>query len=170
MQNANKPDSQKLTKPLLEELAKVIEYQAGWAVVEVELKSACNHCSSNDNCGTSTIAKAFSVKTQRFSVASDEVLHPGDMLKVGLPESVIIQAAALVYLLPLLGLFLVGGLGLFLAQLIGIDKNLSSMLFGVVGAYAFWRLGKNVATRLEQDAQPIIIQNLGQQVELSVKK
>lgn len=151
---------------LMEELARVVEYQSGWVMVEVELKSACNHCSSSENCGTFAVAKAFSVKTQRFAIASDKSYQQGDMLKLGLPESVIIKAAALVYLLPLLGLFMFAALGHVLGLGLALDTNTSAMLMALIGSVLSWRIGKYFAHRIEADAQPVIISNLGQQVDL----
>ena len=87
--------SESSTSTMMEEIARVVDYQQGWVTVEVELKSACNHCASSENCGTSTIAKAFSVHTQRFSLPSERPCHSGDLLKIGLPESVIIKAGCL---------------------------------------------------------------------------
>ncbi|GGP52634.1 sigma E factor positive regulatory protein RseC [Shewanella algicola] len=149
---------------MMEEIARVVDYQQGWATVEVELKSACNHCASSENCGTSTIAKAFSVKTQRFSLPADKACQQGDLLKVGLPESVIIKAAALVYLLPLLGLFVFATFGHILALGLDIDTNTSAMVFAVIGASIAWMIGKRLATKLEAQASPVIIAYLGQEV------
>ena len=166
---SNRPKfAERQPKPssLLEELAKVVDYQHGWVMVEVELKSACNHCANNENCGTSAVAKAFSVKTQRFSIASEQPYAKNDMLKLGLPESVIIQAAALVYLLPLLGLFLFAGIGHLLAFGLELDTNLSAMILALFGAALSWRIGKYFAHKIEANAQPVIISNLGQQVDL----
>lgn len=149
---------------MMEEIARVVDYQQGWATVEVELKSACNHCASSENCGTSTIAKAFSVKTQRFSLPADKPCQQGDLLKVGLPESVIIKAAALVYLLPLLGLFMFAIFGHILAVGLDMNTNTSAMLFAVIGASIAWIIGKRLAAKLEAQASPVIIAYLGQEV------
>ncbi|GGP40577.1 sigma E factor positive regulatory protein RseC [Shewanella saliphila] len=149
---------------MMEEIARVVDYQQGWATVEVELKSACNHCASSENCGTSTIAKAFSVKTQRFSLPADKPCQEGDLLKVGLPESVIIKAAALVYLLPLLGLFVFATFGHILALGLDINTNTSAMVFAVIGASIAWIIGKRLAAKLEAQASPVIIAYLGQEV------
>jgi len=73
--------SESSTSTMMEEIARVVDYQLGWVTVEVELKSACNHCASSENCGTTTIAKAFSVHTQRFSLPSEKPYHSGDLLK-----------------------------------------------------------------------------------------
>ena len=151
---------------MMEEIARVVDYQDGWATVEVELKSACNHCASSDNCGTSTVAKAFSVKTQRFSLPADKPCREGDLLKVGLPESVIIKAAALVYLLPLLGLFVFALLGQLLASGLDLNTNAFAMIFGAFGAGLAWFIGKRFANQLEKDASPVVIAYLGQEVAI----
>ncbi|MGX9463631.1 SoxR reducing system RseC family protein [Shewanella sp. A14] len=149
---------------MMEEIARVVDYQQGWVTVEVELKSACNHCASSENCGTSTIAKAFSVKTQRFSLPTDKPCREGDLLKVGLPESVIIKAAALVYLLPLSGLFIFATFGHLLAAGLAFDTNVSAMVFGALGAVFAWSIGKRLANKIEVNASPVIIAYLGQEV------
>ncbi|NKF50948.1 SoxR reducing system RseC family protein [Shewanella sp. WXL01] len=149
---------------MMEELAHVLAYQNGWAQVEVQIKSACNHCSNQDNCGTSTIAKAFSVKTQQFSIASKQPCQPGDMLKIALPESVVIKSAALVYLLPLFGLLGFGLLGQFLAQLAQFNPDVAAMLFGFAGGFISWLGAKRIAKRVEAHAQPVIVQYLGQRL------
>lgn len=163
---ANKQHKSKSTHQadMLQELATVVETHAGWVSVEVELKSACNHCSNNESCGTSTIAKAFSVKTQRFSIQSDLPCKQGDMLEIGLPESVVLKAAAVVYLLPLLGLFLFAAIGHMLAVNVSLNTDITAMVFAAVGAVFAWRLGKSIAKQLEQASQPIILRNLGQKV------
>ena len=156
--------SESSTSTMMEEIARVVDYQQGWVTVEVELKSACNHCASSENCGTSTIAKAFSVHTQRFSLPSEKPCHSGDLLKIGLPESVIIKAAALVYLLPLIGLFLSAMIGHMLAAGIGLSTNGFAMAFGALGGLVAWFIGKHFATELEAHATPVIIAYLGQEV------
>ena len=157
---------------MMEELAKVVRCDnSGWVTVSVELKSACNHCSSSESCGTSAVAKAFSSKTQEFSIASTEQFAEGEMLKLGLPESVILKAAALVYLLPLLGFFLFASLGQFLAVLgqvsMGFNTDIMAMSLGGVGTVTSWFIGRRYAKHIEQDAQPVIVARLGTEVLLA---
>ncbi len=53
---------------MMEQVAKVVGTDSdGWVKVQVELKSACNHCSSSESCGTSAVAKAFGSRLQEFS-------------------------------------------------------------------------------------------------------
>lgn len=151
---------------MMEEMAKVLESDGkGWVTVEVQVKNACNHCDNSESCGTSAVSKAFSPKVQRFSIPSDRQYQAGELLKLGLPESVLLKAAALVYLLPLLGLFF----GVAVASFITSMFNLASgdfvvIPFAIAGALLFWAKGKKMAKRMESDTQPVIISHLGHSI------
>lgn len=152
---------------MMEEVARVVSSDDnGWLTVEVELKSTCKSCSSSDSCGTSAVAQAFSAKTQQFSIPSTRACEAGELLKLGLPESVILKAAALIYLLPLLGLFIGAAFGHFFSGLVEMDSNLCAMTFAAIGAVLAWTLGRYKAKQLETDAQPIILAYLGVGVSL----
>ncbi|MCE9685325.1 SoxR reducing system RseC family protein [Shewanella sp. AS16] len=152
---------------MMEEMARVVSYDAsGWATVEVEIKSGCNHCASSESCGTSAVAKAFSPKTQQFSIPCDQACRPGELLKLGLPESVILKAAALVYLLPLLGLFVGAGMGLLMASGFALAKDPTAIVFGACGALLSWYWGRRLAAKLEAQAQPVVLAYLGAAVSL----
>lgn len=147
---------------MMEQVGKVISTDTdGWVRVEVQMKSACSHCSQSESCGTSAISKAFNPKVQQFSLPAAEQYAPGTLLRLGLPESVILKAAALVYLLPLMGLFVGGVLGSAIATTLDINLDASSAVFAVLVALAAWRYGKFRATKMEHSAQPVILANLG---------
>ncbi len=159
--------STSLSQSMLEEVATVIAYdETGWVTVEIELKSACNHCSNNENCGTSTVSKAFSIKRQQFSLKSDKACEVGDLLKLALPESVILKAALLVYIFPLIGLFIGALIGLWFSHLLLINPDYSSIVMGALGGIGAWLLGKRQASKLEAESTPVITAYLGQGVSL----
>ncbi|MCL1123105.1 SoxR reducing system RseC family protein [Shewanella surugensis] len=146
---------------MMEEMAKVVACDdTGWIRVEVEIKSACNHCDNNDSCGTSAVSKAFSVKAQQFSILSDKAYPIGEWLKIGLPESVILKAAALVYLFPLMGFFL----GAFLANSFFMSSDMSAFMLGVTGGVLAWALARKKAALMEKSAQPVILAYIGQRI------
>lgn len=149
---------------MMQEVAKVISWRSGWAVVEVEMKSACNHCDTQDSCGTSAVAKAFSAKKQTFSVPCEKECQPNDLLQLGLPESVILKAAALVYILPLVGLFIGALLAQFFVGLVGLESELFIIGFAVIGAVLAWWLAKRQAKHLEESSAPVVLRNLGQEI------
>lgn len=144
-------------------MAKVLTCDgSGWITVEVQVKNACGHCDNNESCGTSAVSKAFSPKVQCFSIPSDGQYVVGDLLKLGLPESVILKAAALVYLLPLMGLFAGAALASILNSLLGLaTSDLVVIPFAFAGALLFWFAARRVAKRMENDSQPVIISHLG---------
>jgi len=152
---------------MMEDLARVVTVESeGWVQLEVELKSACGHCSASDNCGTSAVAQAFAPKHQRFSIHTEVACQVGDMVRLGLPESVLLKAAALVYLLPLAGLLLGAVLGQSLGTVTSLGSDVAAIIFGLAGAAACWWFGKRLATRLESDSQPIILARLGPQLSV----
>jgi sigma-E factor negative regulatory protein RseC len=152
---------------MMQELARVVACEGdGWVVVDVELKSACGQCASSESCGTSAVAKAFSDKSQRFAIASDEQFEAGEMLTLGLPESVLLRAAALVYLLPLAGFFLGALMGDMLSGLLELSADLVAIFLGLFGAVAGWSLGRRWARALENESQPKILARLGREVRL----
>ncbi|MGL5390627.1 MAG: SoxR reducing system RseC family protein [Shewanella sp.] len=147
---------------MMEEMARVIACDdKGWLTVEVELKSSCKSCSSGDSCGTSAVAQAFSSKTQQFAIYSERPCQPGELLKLGLPESTILKAAGWMYLMPLLGLFVGAILGQWLGALMAWDTDIGAIVFAVLGALATWFAGRYYLKRLEVDAQPVILAYLG---------
>ena len=153
---------------MMEEVAKVAaNSNSGWVVVEVEMKSACNHCESGDTCGTSTVAKAFSSKVQRFSIQTERVFAKGEHLKLGLPESVILKAALLVYMFPLLGLFIGAYSGNLVAGNVEVNQDVFSIAGALIGSVGAWALGKKLAKALEEKAQPIILKSLGRPIEIA---
>ncbi|MFT5788347.1 MAG: sigma-E factor negative regulatory protein RseC [Shewanella sp.] len=153
---------------MMEEVAKVIaNNNSGWVVVEVEMKSACSHCDSGDSCGTSAVAKAFSSKVQRFSIPTERAFAKGERLKLGLPESVILKAALLVYILPLLGFFIGAYSGNLLATGLEVNQDLLSIVGALMGGVSAWAIGKEFAKALETKAQPIIIKSLGRPIDIA---
>lgn len=152
---------------MMEEVARVVACDdQGWLTVEVELKSACNSCRSSESCGTLVVAQAFSLKTQQFVILSERTCEPGELLKLGLPERVILKAAALIYLIPLLGLFVGAAFGQFLGNLVEFNSNLYAMVFAAIGTLLAWIFGKHQAKQVETEAQPVILAYLGMGVSL----
>ncbi len=156
---------------MMEELAKVVSPpKDGWVSIEVELKSACHSCHNDENCGTAAVAKAFSPKTQAFAIQTQLAVNAGEMVKIGLPESVILKAAALVYLLPLFGFFVCASIGSMLTTKLGFESVLlqssdfSTIVLGALGAFSAWVLGRKQAKKIESIAQPVILSRLGHQI------
>lgn len=155
---------------MMEQIAKVVSYTPeGKLLVEVEIASACNHCASDKQCGTSAVAKAFPKKTQQLIIPTDNTDYlTGDMLKLGLSESIFLKATALIYLFPLVGLLLGALIGQMLqTQLLLAAGEWVNILFACLGAITSWFIGKQLVKKLEQQSTPIILKHLGRQLDAS---
>jgi sigma-E factor negative regulatory protein RseC len=125
---------------MLEETARVIEVKDGLLIAETASRSACNHCSS-DSCATSVVAKLFGVRRNRLVLANSLDARPGDQVVIGIPDQLLARASVTAYLLPMLFMLAVTGLG----DLLGINELLLSLL-----ALAGLALGFFIVRRLSR--------------------
>lgn len=93
---------------MLTEQAQVVALETEGVRVETVRHSTCSSCQSKSGCGQKLLAEIGQGK--RFEIVSDNphqlLLRPGDIVELGVDESSFLQASAMIYLLPLLGLIL----------------------------------------------------------------
>ena len=105
---------------MIEEEMRVTAVKEHVAWVEKASVSPCGSC--REACAGSVAGKLFANRKLRFSVHATTPLSIGDRIVVGLPDSALIRASFLVYLLPLLGFFM----GAFLAGEVAVWLNLAA--------------------------------------------
>ena len=110
----------------------------GMAEVAVERGTACGHCSG---CGECVYAKRILVEAENKIFAK-----PGDKVTLETETGVIVQAAVLIYMVPVLMMFLGYGLGmlLHLAQGPCIAVSLGVFAVGVAIVTAVGRRHKKI--------------------------
>ncbi len=108
---------------MLEETAWVIDVNDGLLTAETESRSGCGHCNT-DSCTTSVVAKLFGVRRNRLVMENSLDARPGDRVVIGIPDPLLVRAALMAYLLPLLFMLGMTGLG----DLIGINEFVLSLL------------------------------------------
>ncbi|WP_199609576.1 SoxR reducing system RseC family protein [Flocculibacter collagenilyticus] len=111
--------------------------------VETQIKTTCSACHVEENCGTSTVAKAFSKRKNVVSVASVKQANVGQQVKIGIPENTIVTGSLMVYMLPLVLAILAAVVVDFTAQRLLIDAEWLTILGlfagGTMGfAFARW--------------------------------
>ena len=144
---------------MIEEVAIVLHEEEGGALVETQVKTTCGQCAIKTNCATSTIAKAFSNKSNIFSVYTDTPLSKGDMIKVGIPENRLVSVAFQVYLLPLFAMFA----GVLIVSLaLPWISELFQLVFGIVCALLTykWLQNKFNDSKLKSSVVPIFLEKL----------
>ncbi|WP_130831062.1 SoxR-reducing system protein RseC [[Erwinia] mediterraneensis] len=139
---------------MMKEWATVVAWQDGIATLHSEAKTSCNSCSARKGCGSHMLNKLGPKNAHVMQIASAQPLQPGQRVEVGIKESSLLGSALLVYMTPLLGLFVVAGL---FQMLFHTDLAAASgALLGGVGGFI---LAKGLSTLLgDREAfQPVIL-------------
>jgi sigma-E factor negative regulatory protein RseC len=119
---------------MMEERGVIIALEDKYAWVETSLKSSCSHCTTT-SCGTGALAAHFNQRATSIRVENSFNAKPGDKVVIGLDENSVLLASVLVYILPLLTLFLGGYLGLAGADNAATSEGLS-IFGGIIGFIA----------------------------------
>jgi sigma-E factor negative regulatory protein RseC len=107
---------------------RIIKSEQGYAHVISEKNDACGGCSSVKNCGTRMVASKV-VTRVRNPVHAKE----GDTVIVSLATNTFLKGAALLYLVPVIGLILGAFAGSGLGSYLGADETILSAIFSFFG-------------------------------------
>ncbi len=113
---------------MLEVIALVVKSDPNEIDVETEVCSSCVHCSKSSHCGTSELAKLFSARRNQVQLKNTLGAKTGEKVIIGMPDELLVRAAILAYLLPLLLMIFMT----ILANATGVSEAYQS-LFGLCG-------------------------------------
>ncbi|MCK4866240.1 MAG: SoxR reducing system RseC family protein [Gammaproteobacteria bacterium] len=145
---------------MITENATVVSIENNQTWIETQRKSACGQCSANKGCGTSVLSKVIGNKLSKMKAINKINAQVGDEVIVGLNESSLLKGAFVIYMLPLLFLFLFSIVGQFVAQNIGIPNDeLLVIIFAAVGFFLGMKKVKSFSTSIEKNEsyQPVIL-------------
>ena len=139
---------------MIKEWATVIAWDNGVAQVSCDVKASCSSCASRAGCGSRVLNKLGPQTTHTLTVPSAEPLVAGQKVELGITESSLLGSAMLVYMSPLLGLFVVAGL---FQVLFGTD--IAALCGAVLGGVGGFLIARGVSPRLaaRETWQPVII-------------
>lgn len=129
-------------------------------------QTSCSSCQSKNSCGTGIVTKAVGNKQLNWHLLTSKTVNPGDVVEIAFPEKSLLQSAALIYLLPLLFLFLGAMAGqLWLAPLLG-GSELVVIGFSAISAYLGFRFAKKWVSPMEAAShqQVELVRVLGQSI------
>jgi len=139
---------------MMREWATVVSWQNGIATLHSEIKTSCNSCSARKGCGSHMLNKLGPKNAHVMQIASEKPLQAGQRIELGIKESSLLGSALLVYMTPLLGLFVLAGLfqGLFQSDLAAA----AGALLGGIGGFI---IAKGISSRFgDREAfQPVIL-------------
>lgn len=124
------------------------------ATIEVVRQTACSLCGQTRGCGNAIWGKLFAHKTTSFKAQNNINAKTGQSVIVGIDEKALIRSALLLYIVPLVTMFI----GAILALQI-TDSDLSAMLGAVVGVLVgyFWVKAHTSGRSYDQRHHPIIL-------------
>ena len=144
---------------MIEELATVTALDGGHAWVQAQRQSVCGNCSAQKGCGTSAISKVIGKKYTQVRALNTHKAVVGDLVKVALPEDMLLKSSLAVYLVPLILMLLGGGFADSYAKEMAFNQ-----WFSVLGAVFGLALGAAwlnfYAKRMSYHVrfQPVVVQ------------
>ena len=139
---------------MMREWATVVAWQNGVATLHSEIKTSCNSCSARKGCGSAMLNKIGPKNAHVMQIASKEPLQPGQRIELGIKESSLLGSALLVYMTPLLGLFIFAGVFQALFQ-----SDLAAAAGALLGGVGGFIVAKGISARFgDREAfQPVIL-------------
>jgi sigma-E factor negative regulatory protein RseC len=133
----------------------VVRTEGEFAWVETRQQSACGSCSAKSGCGTSALESLFNRSPNNLKVANIIHARVGQHVTLGLSEGGLVKSALLVYMTPLLGLFLGAGLMKYIAP----HSEFLVICAAGVGLLGGLLFARRIARRLEgnPDYQPVML-------------
>jgi len=121
---------------MIETEAVVVKIEHAVAYVQAERKSSCSGCSES-SCGTSVLANLFGQKTPLYRASNEVGAKVGDRVVVGMNESALFKGTLLLYLFPLLLLFVgaVAGSALAITAEVKDGYSVAGAFIGLVAGF-----------------------------------
>lgn len=91
---------------MIEETAVVVAVDGNTVWLETQIKTTCGTCKAEPSCPTTTVAKAFSSKSELIELTVPCKLAVGQYVKIGIQEGALLKASALVYIAPLVAVIM----------------------------------------------------------------
>ncbi len=108
----------------MSELGQVVEKKDGSVVVLLERKDACGKCNA--------CTVGLESKDMFLEAFNDCDAEEGDIVGISLNQSNFLKAVGIMYIIPLIALLIGLAIGAGLAGAVGLDKEISALIFGFV--------------------------------------
>ena len=95
---------------MLEEQAKVAAVRGSKVSLDIVRQHGCHGCKLSHSCGVGLLGRLLGYRGRPVVVENTLDLKPGDRVVLAIPEHSYLMASILVYLLPLISMFLAAGI------------------------------------------------------------
>lgn len=147
---------------MIEQIAVVVKVDGDFAWVQAERQSTCGNCAARSGCGTSVLSKVIGTKIARMRAINKPQAQVGDTVVVGLSEAAMLKGSVVVYLLPLLLMFLFAITGNVIATQIHVTSEVMSIGFAVAGLAIGGGLLQRFNRRIQSNEQyqPVVLKKV----------
>lgn len=121
---------------MIEEMGTVVAVDGSHIWVETQVKTTCAGCKASDACPTSTIAKAFTPKSNHVFLEVPCLLAVGQQVKIGISEKALLWASLMVYIVPLL--LLIVSATIFDAIFPNVHELIGLLVASIAALCGFW--------------------------------
>ena len=145
---------------MIETEAVVVKIEHAVAYVQAERKSNCSGCSES-SCGTSVLANFFGQRTPLYRASNEVGAKVGDRVVVGMDESAMFKGTLLLYLFPLLLLFVgaVAGSTLAVSAEVKDGYSVAGAFIGLLAGFIGLKL-LSAKMGLGRQFQPVILSRM----------
>ncbi|MEM7564741.1 MAG: SoxR reducing system RseC family protein [Pseudomonadota bacterium] len=124
---------------MITEQAIVTQCEANRVEVQLQRASTCSHCDLAQGCGTGALGRMLGRRGRPLSLVTDQKVHPGDHLVLGISEAALVKSSLVTYLIPLIFMVIV--------SLFGTQAGLSEGWVILLAGLSFW-LGMKLSHRI----------------------
>ena len=137
---------------MLKESGIVIEVSNQFATVQIKRTSYCGQCATNKGCGTASLSSILGQKYTQVKVINHGNMKVGDRVIISLEEQALLKSSIILYLLPLLGLFVLA-LSYEMLAAIGEWPHYESLtiLAGLLGLFIGLKLAKRIISQYAKE-------------------
>ena len=141
--------------------------EPGWAWVKTKRSSACASCNNRHHCSVVEGGDQMLVKAQNTVDAKK-----GDEVELYLSTKTKLKGTAIVYLLPVLGIFVGAFSANPLSQALGLNPSLGMAFFTLAGLVASVLLMRHLANRMtaKQALTPLVKRVIGSTRSMPIKR
>ncbi len=148
---------------MIEEQGRIVELEGEFAWVETQRVSACASCSVNKGCGTGAISKYFGARFNRVKAINEIGAGADEMVVIGLEEQALVRGSLAVYVVPLVGMFVMAVVGEVVATKFALgDGDGFAVLAGLIGLAGGFAWVKGFSSRIAKNEQyqPVILRRV----------
>lgn len=117
---------------MIEQKATVIRSNESTIWLQAERQSTCDSCQVKKGCGTGLLSEHVGRRFSIIAVPKKQAVQPGQQMNVSISEEALLQGAYMMYLLPILFMFVGAGISRFMwaNELLEIIAGLTGLMFG----------------------------------------